>query len=292
MRLPSKSGLFLILMGVSLVTGFILPKRWTEAGRAPFQTRALLQRVFTGTAQEASQRVAEVVEEPRQRRRAAELAAENEALRRQVVAQGLRLRQQQLQLDELTGLVGQSPDNLATIVRAPVVAFDADGDRETVQVMLPSRAYQYVEVGHWVAAGVREKPSRELISRAALVGQVTEVQTRLARVRLASDPGFNVGVRVAKVLPDGNWRVYDEPCRLLGKGGGRMLIDLAEQNYYAEQARVVVVPGDDRLPWPLSVGEIVGAEPRRDSPQHVDLVVQPWVELSEMTHAYIIVPSD
>lgn len=288
MRWPSKTATFTVLMVLSAIAALLLPHAWTDPLRGLFQPRVLWQRIVTGAARETEQGVATAVTPRISRARAEELYEENEALRRQVVTQGQRLEQQQVLLDDLSGLAGQAGDALRTIVVAPVVSFDADRRRETLLVQLNKRTRPHVRVGQWVAAGAEEGPTREVVSRQWLIGQVCEVQTKVARVRLATDPGFRVGVRIAGVLADGTWQVDETPYLLSGRGQGRMVIDQAEADYYGEGRRVVVVPESPTLPFAMSLGAVTASRLRSDSPQHFDLEVGPWAPAARLRVVYIL----
>lgn len=291
MRLPSKSGTFAILMMGSAVSALLVPSGWTAGLRGLFQPRALLQMPVSAAARETEQALNATLARPLSAREADRLRRGNEELRRQVVSQGRRLAEQQERLDDIAGLRGQSADNLSAIVLAAVASFDADPRRESLQVVLSARARPFVREGQWVAAGVRQDPSREMLAQQWLIGQVSEVHTRLARVQLITDPGFKLGVQTARVRADGTWQSDDKRCVLSGQGRGRMLIDQAEEDYFKSGYRIVMVPASRTLPFPLSLGRIDGSRVRDDSPQHVDLTVVPWQPIEELTHVYIIVTS-
>lgn len=290
MRVPSKSGSFVVLMAASAVSAFLLPPGWTGWVRGLFQPRALLQRLTTDAARGVEHRAAQLADPPLPPEQARALRAEVEALRRQVVAQGLQLEQQQARLAELTGLAEQALDGSPSIVVAHVVvSLDADPRRQTLAVRLTEKQRPHVRPGQWVVAGLPEDPTREILSRQWLIGQVAEVQTRLARIRLITDPGFKTRARAVRVLADGTWQPARGECKLAGHGPGQMIIEQAEEDYYKAGYRIVVVPASATLPVPLSVGRIIGSRPRDDSPQHVDLLVAPWAPLEQVTVAYLIV---
>lgn len=285
MRLPSKSTAFVVLMIASAISVFLLPGDWL---RRFFQPLSLLQSPVSAAGRSAEEWLSTTAQPGLSTEQTIELREEVARLRREVAGWQARVEEQQVILDELTGLAGQSPDNLATIVLAPVVSYDADPRRETFQVMLSKLARPHVHVGQWVAAGVRVDPSRRELLRHWLVGRIASVHTHVATVQLVTDPGFKERVVAARTLADGTWQLADRGCRLLGKGAGRMLIDQAERDYYRDEYRTVVVPASRDLPFPLSVGRITESQSRSDSPQHVDLVVSPWGRLEEIAYVYII----
>jgi cell shape-determining protein MreC len=288
MRPPTKSETFILLMIASAASAFLIPRPWTDWLRGPFQATAFLQWPATSAAREADR----VVDDALARRLSAEasrrLRAENEALQRQVVNLQLQLADLAEEVELVTGLRDQLPDSHVVIVLAPVIAYDADPRRETLQILLKPWTRPLVRKGQWVAAGVYESPTRVGLARQWLIGQVTEVQTRLARVRLATDPAFRTEVRVAVPATGGGWEMTEEGCVLDGKGDGRMLISQAPVDYFAEGYRVVVVPPGPALPFPLTVARLEGSRPRDDAPTHFDLEAVPWSSAERLTHVYVI----
>ncbi|MCK4341289.1 MAG: hypothetical protein KAY37_06150 [Phycisphaerae bacterium] len=293
MRPPSKSGTFLILMTASAVSAFLLVS-WTDWLRGPFQPLALGQWPVSASTRETAAAIDDLTAEDISPERALQLARENDALRQQLVEQQGRLTQLQQALDSATGLAAQSPDGNAVMVLAPVVSYDANPRRDTLLVALNERTHDLVRQGQWVAAAILEPPGQIQPSRRWLVGRVSEVQMRLARVQLATDPGFRTRVHAAQVLHEGDDTLHPasagEGCILDGQGGGRMLISQAEEDYFASGYRIVVVPASRMLPSPLVLGRIESSKQRDDSARHYDLTVVPWGPVEALTHVYVISP--
>ncbi len=293
MRLPSKSGTFLILMTASCVSAFILPEAWTSWIRRPFQLTGLVSWGVSGATRTVRERVAEAHSDAEDR-----LQARIDELQRQVLNQQVLLGEMQTQLDHITGIRDQMPFSNVSIVLAEVTGFDADPQRESLQIKVAGDLYRRLRPGQWVAAG-RPRSEREgasgleFLPREWLIGRISEVHNLLARVQLATDPAFRTLVRVGQVTPadeTGAWGLTMTPDRwmLQGQGEGRMLITQAEANYYEQGLRVVGVPPSRELPTPFVLGRLVGARRREDSPMHYDLQVEPWGSVESLSHVYVL----
>ncbi len=291
MRWPSKPTLFLILMGLAALSAFVLPGAWTGWIRRPFQLASLVDWPIFRTAQRARDGLGS-----RGSTREAELERELELVRLQLAQQQGTLAAVQRVLDDLSGLRGQFPDAHVKLILAPIVSYDANPRRDTLQVLLNADQLGWVRAGQWVAAGVYETPTRENFARQWIIGQVSEVLTRSARIQLTTDPRFRAIARVGSLVSaadGGAWlSLHAEECSLQGVAGGdgrgRMVVSQATANYYAQGARVVVLPASRGLPYPMVVGRIVGAAARTDSALHFDLEVVPWSDARALSHVYII----
>jgi cell shape-determining protein MreC len=297
MRLPSKNTTFVLLMVVSAASAFLLPRPWTRPLRMIFQPLALPQWVATSVGRETRAVVAPAAPSQLSAAAVAELEDENRALKALVINQQAWLAEYRNTLDDATGLREQLPDKHTRLILAAVVAYDANPRRQTMQVALTNAPPGLVEVGQWVAAGTRPRAAaglsgRELLRRQWVVGQVVEVQTKLARVQLTADPTFRCEVRLAR-LPasageDVPLTIADERNVLDGKGGQRMVITQAQADYPAAGFDTVVVPVSERLPHPLVLGRVTEARQRDDSSKHYDLEVAPWGDPHALSHVFII----
>jgi cell shape-determining protein MreC len=295
MRLPSKVATFWILMGASALTAFALPAAWTAPIRNLFQPLALVQWPLSWFTHQTAGAVADIADGTITQERAHELERENAKFRLQIIHQGALLEQVEQQLSELTAAPLRLPDSHARIVIAPVLGYDSDPRRATLQVLLPPQQAEIVRKGQWVASAQaptpadREVGGRTLLQRQWLIGRVTDVQSRVARIQLTSDPRFKAEVRAAQPLGDGlTLKLARDSCILEGRGQGRMWIAAAVENYADTGYRIIMAPPSADLPMSLSLGWIEGSAPRRDSPQHVDLSVVPWAALDRLTYVYII----
>lgn len=291
MRIPSKPTLFVSLMAASALA-MLLPVSWTSWLRAPVQALSFFQWPFIGLA-----RVGAGVSDPGGTSREEELAQELERMRLQVAQQGQALANFQRVLDDVSGLRSQMPDQHVKIILAPIVAFDANPRRDTALVILSADQANWVRAGQWVAAGVWETPTRELLARQWLVGKISEVHTRSARIQLSTDARFRATVTLGRidVAPDGpaTMSLVGELARVEGLGsrpvgGGHMLITQALANHYELGDRVVIAPTSRELPFPMVLGRLVSATQDSRSARHWNLAAEPWSSLRGLTHVYII----
>jgi hypothetical protein len=294
MRIPSKTATFWILMAASAVSAFVLPRAWTAPGRGLFQPLALLQWPASWFAHRAEVSLGGAGAETLSGDQTREVLDENEQLKRQVIQQRLALQEAERRIEELSGFAGQMPDGYAGIIIAPVVAYDANPRHATVLIAKGSQK-QWVREGEWVVALSGGAPEwdadatvRDLLHRGWLVGRVSEVHPRVARVQLATDPRFQCGVRAGRVLADGTVQLASEACVLNGIGAGRMRITQAVQDYCKTGYQLAVVPSGPELPTALTLGRIETAAPRDDSPQHFDLGVVPWGRVDRLAYVYVI----
>ena len=294
MQMPSKTATFWILMAASAASAFVLPRAWTAPGRGLFQPLALLQWPASWFAQKAELGVRGAGAETLSGDQAREVLDENEQLKRQVIQQRLALQEAARRIEELSGFAGQMPDDYAGIIIAPVVAYDANPRHATVLIAKGPQK-QWVREGEWVVAVSGVAPDwdadatvRDLLHRGWLVGRVSEVHPRVARVQLATDSRFQCGVRAGRVLADGTVQLAPEACVLNGIGAGLMRITQAVQDYHKDGYQLVVVPSARELPTAMTLGWIVSAAPRDDSPQHFDLGVVPWGRMDRLTYVYVI----
>lgn len=196
-------------------------------------------------------------------------------------------------LEEVTGLRQALSD--VRIVIAGVLG-PVTGRREALRIDRGS-LNGGIRAGQWVVAGRRLRPGeesfgREMTGRQYLIGRIEEVRTYGSTVLLATDPAFRAEVRLAKETARGQWEPLPTPATLRGRGEGEMEIPEATQNYLAEGAEIVLVPASQRLPSPLTIGRVTGAE-RVDMTQlHFDLRVAPWGNLETLSRVYVIDPGE
>lgn len=296
--MPSKTGMFWILIAASAVSAFVLPSRWTAPLRRLFQPLALLQWPVSRAVTTGDGARGELAPGSMSREEALELAErlrrENEELRDQLANQAGLLLSERQRVADLSGLTDQLADTHVQIVIAPVVSRDANPRRATLQIVLSQRQRALVREGGWVAAGRRpmaadrQTGGRELLHRQWLIGRVSEVQTRVARVQLTTDPNFQNEVRLARLDADGALLLAEEGCVLEGRGHGRMRISRATRDHFTDGYRIVLAPASEMLPTPLILGRVVGSERRKDSAQHFDLQVAPWGETERLSHVYVV----
>lgn len=298
MRLPSKSATFAVLMVVAAVCAFLLPASWTSWARGPFQTLSLPQWAASWVTRQAANAAAGAVSPQRVSAvEAARLRAENDELRAQVVNLQLTLERMEQAFEEVSALRGALPDSHVLIIRAPVVGFDANPHRRTLQIAIREGTRARVRVGQWVVAGLPQAGARDVVLRQWLIGQVCEVRTQLARVQLTTDPAFRAEVRVARLdISEESrganpwWRLEISPdaCLLEGGGDGRLVISQAPRDYLAEGYDLITAGVGRGQPVALVLGRIEAAARRTDSAQHFDLAAVPWGSAERLTHVYIV----
>lgn len=295
MRPPSTAATFWILTALSAISAFVLPASWTAPLRRPFQFVALAQWPVSATVDALSEAAQDVGASTITQERARELERENQALQMQLIHQGALLDELSRRWEALAGEPLRLPDAHMRVLMVPVVGHDADPGRATLQVVLSVRQSSLVRRGQWVAAGRApqlsdlEEGGRALLHRQFIVGRVIEVQSRVARVQLTTDPRFRAEVRAARVLDDGvTLEMASAGCILAGRGGGLLRIEQAAEDYLSSGMRIVVVPAGADLVVPLSAGKIIASAPRADSSRHFDLTVEPWEPLESLTYVYIL----
>jgi len=288
MRLPSKSSVVWILLGVAALTALILPTAAARWIRGLFQPVAALQWPVASATRKAADAAHDVLEPRITPEDARRLYHENQELERLVVQQQIALEEYQQRWERVTGLRGVLPGDDVKLVLAPVVSYDADRRRDTLRIGLNERTASLVKVGQWVAAGLLQTPSADLLARQWLIGRISEVQLRFARVQLVTDPKFRVEARVAILDANTRWTLSEESCLVEGVGDGRMVIRQVARDYFAEGYRLVFVPASRELPVPLAIGELQSSRRRSDSSQHWDLSVTPCGSVELLTHVFVI----
>lgn len=294
-RLPSKVGLFYLLMAASVLMllfgGGVIS--WM---RGLLQPIAILQRPVSDVVRIAAPRRVQGVPDHPTREQYQTLYEENEQFRRQLAQQLVAIEEMHRRFADVSGLRDQLRDMRGAIVLAPVVSFDASPRRETMLIGRGSNQIAGLRVGLWVAAapelGYDENISgRERLARQVIIGRVSEVHPFTCRVQLITDPGFqNVPVRVARILEQGTWQIMGPEMLVSGQGSGRMWMDRVPEDVYTAGARVVLVGPNSELPAAMTLGRIESSRTRPDAPLFYDLEVRPWYSLNEISNVYVIVP--
>lgn len=291
MRL-SRISLFTVLMVTSLVTA-TLPTRWTAWSGRVMQPLAWAQ-YFGGWM---TRRPIELVEDQVLDGRSVPLR-EYLALEDQLADLRMQLRHQTLSLqalgdriDQLTGLRDQLRDASARIVSARILSGDSSPDRDTLTISVGSLSG--IEVGDWVVSGQRvgdEKATgREVVWRQWLVGQVSEVQPHVSRVRLATDRAFGpIKVSIVRTADDGSLDPAEGVCVLQGLGDGRMVIRQATRDYMAAGYQFAAVRLPAAVPLVMTIGELTATRGRTDSPMHFDVELHPPGRVRPQSMAYVL----
>jgi cell shape-determining protein MreC len=281
-------------MGVAAVLA-LLPTAWTRWPGGILQPLGWLQWSAASASRTAERSVRDVGREWLSPAEAHELSEQLEQLRRQLGQQAVLLADLDRQLAEITGIRQDLGEGRAQIVLAAVIGFDASPRRQTLTINKGSLSEGQIRVGQWVAAGAspdKRDPratGRELLARQWLIGKVSRVDPYRSWVQLTSDPDFGPQVvRLAKVLPDGQWQTANEDPVLYGLGVGRMRIHQAKADYFESGHTMVLIPRSGDSPAALSVGYITGSRRLPEAPLFYDLEVEPWADPRELAYVYVI----
>lgn len=295
-RLPSKTGVFALLMAASVLL-LLLGGGMVNWTRGILQPIAILQRpVSDAMAVIAPRRPTEVPDHPT-RDQYQELFEENAQLRRQIAQQQESIKEMHARFAEVTGLRNQLGDMRGAIVVAHRVTMDASPRRSTMVIDRGSNQIAGLHVGQWVAGapeifeGDKPPAAREQLARQVIIGRISEVHPFTSRVQLITDPGFlNVPVRTARVLEDGTWQIVGPELLVTGQGAGRMLIDRVPEDVFGAGARVALLSPSIELPVTMTIGHIEASRSRPDAPLFFDLDVRPWYDLNDIAYVYVIMP--
>ncbi len=266
----------------------VVPERWTAWARA-----ALAPLHF---AQEGLAEVGVIVATPEGRRKLTaeemvEALTEREELRRQNLALTATLGQLTARVDDLTDIRGQIQDH-ARFTIARVIGATASPNEMALRIDQGQNAR--VQIGDWVAAGVAPErrgdlSGRDLLMRSWLVGRVTEVGLYHSVVRCATDARFEeTGVRVAKRDALGEWQILERPLYLAGRGGGRMALIEADENFFDEGYRIVLAPIGGHYPAMTPLGELVRAQRTETSALHYDIEARPIGAARDLRWVYVV----
>ncbi len=294
LRRLTKPRVFALLMGIAAVLA-LLPTAWTRWPGGLLQPLGWLQWSAPSATRAAERSVRDAGSEWLSPGQARELTEQIGQLRRQLGQQAVLLADLDRQIAEVTGIRQELGAGRAQIVIAAVIGFDASPQRQTLTINKGSLGEGRIRVGQWVAAGVPpekrdpQATGRELLARQWLIGKVSTVDPYRSWVQLTTDRDFGPqAVRVAKVLPDGQWQTANEEPVLYGLGSGRMRIHQAKGDYFKSRHIVVLVPRSGDLPAALSVGYIKGSRRLPEAPLFYDLEVEPWADPRELTYVYVI----
>lgn len=235
------------------------------------------------------------------------LQQENEALRRQVAALTVRMRDVLEENAVLTAIRLHTVDGARLGVRGSLIPADVvAGD------VLPWRASAWINSGK--LSGVRSGaavtsasftldqgreqgivPGLAVLLSEVMVGTVVNAGTHSARVRLLGDPEARLRVRLGR-FRDGSFHTADAVFWLRGSGDGAMRIrdvPLGDVNagHYAVGDTVLVDPDAGAAPAALTVGTVSAIEPDRENPLLTILEVRSPVDLDRLRRVYVFDPT-
>ncbi|MCK6483912.1 MAG: rod shape-determining protein MreC [Phycisphaerae bacterium] len=196
------------------------------------------------------------------------------ALQHQVVAMAGHLEQLRDENSRLRGFRERYRPSGVLLVPARVVARDIDSWRDG---LLLSRGLtrdvqrnDLVTSRLFVGAGSTERVAvgHLVLARETLLGMIEHVGPFTSRLRLFSDVGNRVEVRVGRAA-GGKFVMVDYPCTLVGRGNGQMMIENVPVHFIEEHAGgrgtgpgmkigdLVATPGaPPDLPTPMVIGRV------------------------------------
>lgn len=286
----TKPALFGWLIALSLVLA-LLPggaKRWMTGVLQPI---GWIEWIFTGTARNIREIVADATETPLTAEESEHLRDRGAAMERQIAHLSDENEALQRHIDAVTGIVDQLNDAKARVIIASVASGPANPRRSELIVNRGDQAG--VKIGDWVAAAGPSRSrtnltGREMLSRQYLVGKVTDVMPLQSRVRLFTDANFGPErVIPAKKLADGTLQRAEQDVLLYGEGRD-MLIKGVARNFYEDGFNLVLVPIGPLGGGGLIAGEIFASQSRQDTAQRTDLRVRPLGDATTLSAVYII----
>jgi cell shape-determining protein MreC len=270
---------FVPLMGLSLVSAFVVPARFTDRLRG-------IQGVFSPVSRPVRALALWFegkFETPVDQRPDKDIRDENERLKASLA----HLTGQVESLQKMAADRRRLGDLGELCIPAQVMGADAAG-RESLSL---HGVFDQAFVG------------RKVLHVAGLVGQIERAGPGGAQVRLLTDPGFRVAARFARLQPGEDGDLVLVPIQTTsvlveGIGKGKMEI----QNLQMKEAKDkeiaagdMVVLDDPEWPEPLrfqAIGQVVSVAPRRDAALLAHVVVQPRRTLTKLPQVMIMVRED
>lgn len=302
---PSKPAVFLVLMGLSLVS-LMLPVDIFRPARQSTQLIAIAQLGVRETVRGAGQAIDNLAESRVSTDEHDQLQREKIALENRLAAlsqQVEKLRADNRRLTAVRNMPGFP--KWARLMPAKVIADDGSHWRESLWVGKGSGAR--VRSGDPVASRIFVQAGSEngvadayhVLAGECLIGWVEQVNRWTSRVVLLSDPYANKALRVRIVgtqapqgadnVPDRGEQVYV----LHGAGEGKMIIsDIPVREKDAGWVRrgdlVVTDPNNPQFPMCLTVGSITQLEVNRKNPLYCNAVVEPRLNPEALSEVYVV----
>lgn len=259
------------LMGLAGLALF-LPPQWSNRLKNLTQLLAPLQAPLSQWSRGVSERLAGLGS--RSGSADAELERQVAALQHQVVAMAGHLEQLRDENSRLRGFRERYRPSGVLLVPARVVARDIDSWRDG---LLLSRGMtrdvqrnDLVTSRLFVGAGSTERVAvgHLVLARETLLGTIEHVGPFTSRLRMFSDVGNRVEVRVGRPA-GGKFVMVDYPCTLVGRGNGEMMIENVPIHFIEEHAGgrntgpgmrigdLVATPAaPPNLPTPMVIGRV------------------------------------
>jgi len=273
----------------------LLPQQWGHRLRGLSQPLIPLQAVLYQSAGSAAPAVGGGDGDGGEQAAQAQAALEGRLL---VMADELR----RLRSDyaALAGLRRYIPRRLGRLLPADVISRDSLAYRATLVVdrgqFGGAVRGQWVTSAVWLDRGGSDglQPDLNVLCSEGLVGRVDWVWPYMARVRLLTDPGSKINVRIARIEA-GQVRYLKGSWILEGDGAQRMLIRQVDYRLAASgQIRpgdlAVNVPSGD-LPIPLRVGRVVSVQRDEKTPVVCTVYLEPVARLDSLRRVFVFDPT-
>jgi len=289
------------LLGVSLL-GLLLPRRWTGGLMSLVQVIVPFQHAANVATDQLSD-LAPGDAAPVPRSAVQILERERDALEHQVAALSTRV----LELEEEVGVLsatrlwggeGGRLGGRGRLIPARVVAPDMLPWRSSRLVNAGSLqgvrrgaavASRYFSISRGEADGLR--PGLAILLAETLVGDIVETGTHTAHVRLVSDVGVEMKVRLAR-RTDAGFEPLDRFFWLMGRGGGVMEIrDVERREVEAGGIRIGDLVLSDHtsanLPASMVIGKVVAIDSDRHNPLLSVLTVKAAVDPASLRRVFV-----
>lgn len=288
----SKRMLFVALMGLAIVALW-LPVRWTAPANHIMQLFAPAQQAVSNVSARVGESIDQSTANAVTGKEHRDLLLRTQALENRIVSltqQVQSLKETNLELAALRR-GGLGPDG--ELIPARVVRHDAASWRDAV--VIDRGTGSGVSKGAAVLTATRldgDSDGAATLASQLLVGEVVDAAPYTSDVRLTTDPGSQLTVRIGRI--EGDRFVAPETVFLLqGAGDGRMIIREAKRQPDGKSSAhvgdiVVSLPGQWGLPVSLPVGRVVAVEPDDDRPLQLDSIeVHPPLDITMLTRAFV-----
>lgn len=185
-----------------------------------------------------------------------------------------QLRRLQADYEKLSGIRQSLPDAGLKIVMAKVVRTSVGGVRS--RLVIDKGSEDHLRPGQYVVSS----------GRCTVIGTISDVAKRMARVRLVTDPDHHIG---AKILPHGGENYIT--CQLVGKGKNLAQIPLLTQKEYDISVGDIVYASQraEFLALELLIGTVTEVKPDDTEPLLWDISVRPVLDFSRLQDVGVVI---
>jgi len=286
---------FLVLLSAAL---FLLPRRWTQPLMNLVQVLVPFQDAASSAIQTGKDAISGAESDPSE--------LEVSACENQVGALSMRILELESELDQLTatrfgrgGFQGLGPRG--RLIPARVLTSDMLPWRDSR--LISAGTFQGVQGGlavtsaHFTLSGGESGGHRSglaIVLAETFLGWVDQVGTHTSRVRLISDVGVSMKVRIGR-LNEQEFAAMEGYYWMVGKGRGTLEIaDIDRRNVEAGHVLAGDVVLSDAestsLPAAMRIGTIARIDPDRDHPLLAIATVETAVDPAALRRVYIYDP--